>query len=392
MSVESRLTPAALLAIASLAGEAYANNETHTNNSPQSAPQVAYAAGTLPTFTGPEHLFTGRVDVVMAFPEQSGVPYSGAYVTFQPGARTAWHDHPAGQHMVVTRGAAITVTRDGQVVRFGEGEAVWCPPGVDHWHGATPHSAMTHFVVTGSKDGSAVNWKDKVSDAQYQAALAALAVQAPVLKTLDVRQQQLAAVVAFAAADDAGSLVAALNEALDAGVTISDLKETMVHLYPYGGFPKSLNGLGALMQVVETRKTAGKQDKPGKDPQPLPAAEQAQATGAEVQTALVGRPVAGPLFDFAPVANTFLQKHLFGDVFARGVLSHQDREVLTVAILASLPGKPEGTASQLRSHIGMAKNTGVTVAQLEDLGRWLEYRVTASAGKRIQAALSDQAG
>lgn len=374
MSNESRLTPAALLAIAGLSGEVVATES-----------QVVYAAGSLPTFTGPEAMFSGRVDVQMTFPGDK-TPYSGAYVTFQPGARTAWHDHPAGQHMVVTRGTAITATRDGQVIEFHEGEAVWCPHDVDHWHGATPHSVMTHFVVTGSKGESAVTWKDKVSDEQYQAALDSLkAAKAVDLKALSLRDQKLAVAVSFAALDDMGSLVVAYHEALDAGVTINELKEAMVHLYPYGGFPKSLNALGALMGVVEARKAAGKKDVEGAAPNALPAAADAEAVGTKVQTELVGRPVAGPLFDFEPVANTFLQKHLFGDVFARGLFSHQEREILTVAILASMPG----AASQLRSHIGMSLNTGVSPQQLDDLSVLLGKQVTASVGQRVSAAKAD---
>lgn len=133
--------------------------------------QTLYTRGSLPTFSGPEALFTGQVDVAVAFPENELAPYSGAFVTFQPGARTAWHDHPCGQHMVVTRGTAITATRDGEVIRFHEGDAVWCPADTDHWHGATPDAPMTHFVVTGSQNGNPVNWKEKVTEDEYQAAV-----------------------------------------------------------------------------------------------------------------------------------------------------------------------------------------------------------------------------
>lgn len=136
----------------------------------QSKEQRVYPRGSLPVFVGPAENFTGQVDVAVAFPDSKQTPYSGAFVTFQAGARTAWHDHPAGQHMVVTKGTAITATRDGKVIAFHEGEAVWCPQDTDHWHGATTDSPMTHFVITGSKDGKAVNWKEKVSDAEYRAA------------------------------------------------------------------------------------------------------------------------------------------------------------------------------------------------------------------------------
>ncbi len=129
--------------------------------------QKVYRAGTQGSFKGPEKLFTGDVQVDMLFPSNETAHYSGAYVTFQPGARTAWHYHPAGQHMIVTSGVALTGTRDGHIVRFTEGESVWCPPDIDHWHGATPDAPMTHLVITASKDGENVIWKEKVTDEEY---------------------------------------------------------------------------------------------------------------------------------------------------------------------------------------------------------------------------------
>jgi len=129
--------------------------------------QEAYRQGTQKSFKGPAEYFTGDVTVDMLFPPNDTAHYSGAYVTFQPGARTNWHWHPAGQHMIVTDGVALTGTRDGKVIEFKEGETVWCPAGIDHWHGATPDAPMTHLVITGSKDGKAVVWKEKVTDEQY---------------------------------------------------------------------------------------------------------------------------------------------------------------------------------------------------------------------------------
>lgn len=130
--------------------------------------QTVYRAGSQKSFIGPQDLFTGDVKVDLLFPSNETAHYSGAYVTFQPGARTAWHLHPAGQHIIVTSGVALTGTRDGKIIEFKEGETVWCPPGIDHWHGATPESPMTHLVITGVRDGENVIWKEKVTDAQYQ--------------------------------------------------------------------------------------------------------------------------------------------------------------------------------------------------------------------------------
>lgn len=136
--------------------------------------QVHYAKKDLKSFEGPENLFTGKVKVDMLFPENDVANYSSAYVNFAPGAHTAWHSHPAGQHMIVTQGTALTGTRDGKVVAFHEGESVWCPPGIDHWHGATPDAEMTHLVVTASKDGKNVIWKEKLTADQYAEAAASV--------------------------------------------------------------------------------------------------------------------------------------------------------------------------------------------------------------------------
>lgn len=132
--------------------------------------QIHYYGDAQKSFEGPENLFTGKVKVDMLFPENETANYSAAYVHFDAGAHTAWHEHPAGQHMIVVKGTALTGTRDGKVVKFTEGEAVWCPPGIDHWHGATKHEAMTHLVVTASANDKNVIWKEKLTPEQYDAA------------------------------------------------------------------------------------------------------------------------------------------------------------------------------------------------------------------------------
>jgi len=130
--------------------------------------QVIYRAGSQKSFKGPEAWFTGDVQVDMLFPDNETAHYSGAYVTFQPGAKTAWHLHPAGQHMIVISGVGLTGTRDGKIVTFKAGDTIWCPPDLDHWHGATPNSPMTHLVITGVLEGKNVIWKEKVTDDQYK--------------------------------------------------------------------------------------------------------------------------------------------------------------------------------------------------------------------------------
>jgi quercetin dioxygenase-like cupin family protein len=129
--------------------------------------QIVYRAGSQKSFKGPENWFTGDVQVDMLFPSNETAHYSGAYVTFLSGARTAWHLHPAGQHMIVISGVGLTGTRDGQIVTIKAGDTVWCPPDIDHWHGATPDSPMTHLVITSVLNGKNVIWKEKVTYEQY---------------------------------------------------------------------------------------------------------------------------------------------------------------------------------------------------------------------------------
>ena len=129
--------------------------------------QTISRAGERASIEGPAEFFTGDARIDPLFPRNETAAYSGAYVTFEPGARSAWHLHPAGQHIIVTSGVGRTGLRGGEVEELEAGDVVWCPPGVEHWHGAAPTTAMTHMVITGFKDGENVIWGDKVSDADY---------------------------------------------------------------------------------------------------------------------------------------------------------------------------------------------------------------------------------
>jgi len=345
--------------------------------------QMYYPAGSQQSFHGPEKYFTGEVQVDMLFPGNDTAHYSGAYVTFAPGARTAWHLHPAGQHMIVTDGTALTGTRDGRVIEFNEGETVWCPPDIDHWHGATPHASMTHLVITGSKDGENVIWKEKVSDAEYNKAVVKKAKYALDLKELTLQQQHLIPIAAFTATGDQAALKIALQQGLDAGLSVNEIREIEIHLYAYAGFPRALNGLATFMTVVDERKAKGIKDDIGKSPTAMPQDKTSLERGKEVQTELAGRPVAGPLFDFAPAINTFLQSHLFGDLFGRGILDYQSREIVTVSALASM----DGVDSQLKAHIRIASNVGLSETQLREVATVLGTAVAKQAGNRAEQAI-----
>ena len=116
---------------------------------------------------GPAEWFTGtvRVDPLFSAPEPARV--SGASVTFEPGARTAWHTHPLGQTLIITSGLGWVQREDGPVEEIRPGDVVWFPPGEKHWHGATATTAMTHFAIQEQRDGKAVDWMEQVTDEQY---------------------------------------------------------------------------------------------------------------------------------------------------------------------------------------------------------------------------------
>jgi quercetin dioxygenase-like cupin family protein len=126
-------------------------------------------SGSRPSGKGPAEYFTGnvRVDPLMQAPDPARV--AGAHVTFEPGARTAWHTHPLGQTLIVTSGRGWVQVWGGRVEEIHPGDVVWFPPGEKHWHGATPTTAMTHIAIQERLDGKAVDWMEKVSDEQYRA-------------------------------------------------------------------------------------------------------------------------------------------------------------------------------------------------------------------------------
>ena len=205
-------------------------------------------------------------------------------------------------------------------------------------------------------------------------------------QALSSKQQAIGPIAAATAVGDMPQLDAALNKGLDAGLTISDAKEILVQLYAYTGFPRSLNALGGLMKVVESRRQRGIQDAPGRDPGPIPAGKELLAVGTANQTKLSGAPVKGPLFDFAPAIDQYLKTHLFGDIFARDNLDWQSRELATVGALAAMPG----VESQLQAHVRISMNVGLTALQLRNLADALEQGGQADAARRARAAVDKQ--
>jgi 4-carboxymuconolactone decarboxylase len=125
--------------------------------------------GSRPSITGPADYFTGSVRIDPLFDATDQTRASAVLVTFEPGARTAWHTHPLGQRLIITSGLGWTQVEGGAVEEIRPGDVVSCPPNVKHWHGATPGTAMSHIAIVESLNGKVVDWMEKVTDEQYTA-------------------------------------------------------------------------------------------------------------------------------------------------------------------------------------------------------------------------------
>ncbi len=204
------------------------------------------------------------------------------------------------------------------------------------------------------------------------------------MNTLTFNNTQAAAMSAIAcneAKADYTALAKAINEGMDAGLTVSQTKEALSQLYAYTGFPRSLNALGTLQKVIEQRKAEGRATEEGMEASPLPSDYDALKQGTEVQTKLSGQP-----FDYAfcPAEDYYLKAHLFGDIFARDNLTFADRELITVSALSGL----ENVMPQLIAHVRGALNMGLTEAQLRDIAEALKANGLQSEASRAESAIA----
>jgi len=177
---------------------------------------------------------------------------------------------------------------------------------------------------------------------------------------LDARQQAMVAISALSGAGDLAKLETALGKGLDAGLTVNEIKEVLVQVYAYAGFPRSLNTITVFQKVLEARKAQGKNDPEGKEPSPLPTDRTSLEFGTENQTRLIGQPVGGGIYEFVPAIDQFLKAHLFGDIFQRDNLDWKHRELATIAILAAIPG----VNPQLQGHLAIGMRNGLTEEQI----------------------------
>ena len=234
-------------------------------------------SGAQPPQSAPADHFTGSARVDSSFQASAPARISGARVTFEPGARTAWHSHPLGQTLIVTAGTGRVQRWGDPVEEIRQGDVVWIPPGQKHWHGAAPNSSMTHIAITEQLDGKTVDWMEKVSDAQYGAPLSgpgagvrprpsqgAIGDFAPKLAQitddvlygdiwerpeLSKRDRSLVTVAALIAMNRPDQLRSHLRIARQNGVTEEELIETITHLAFYAGWPNAVTAIGVAREV-----------------------------------------------------------------------------------------------------------------------------------------------
>jgi 4-carboxymuconolactone decarboxylase len=250
-------------------------------------------SGSQPSGKAPAEHFTGSVRVDRLFQANDPARASGAYVTFEPGARTAWHTHPLGQTLIVTAGSGRVQGWGGPIEEIRPGDVVQIPPGVKHWHGAAPATAMTHIAITEQLDGKSVDWLEKVSDAEYANPPAVHAEASPSVAAvptvggttvqstpaqqmmrevapkmaeltddvlfgdvwerpgLSKRDRSLVTVSALVATYRPEQLRSHLARARENGVTEEELIEAITHLAFYAGWPSAVTAISVAREVFQ---------------------------------------------------------------------------------------------------------------------------------------------
>jgi 4-carboxymuconolactone decarboxylase len=204
---------------------------------------------------------------------------------------------------------------------------------------------------------------------------------------LSDQQQSIVNIAALTAVGDLEHLKTELHTGLDAGLTINEIKEVLVQLYAYCGFPRSLNGISGFMQVVEERKSKGIQDARGKEATPLTDSVGKYERGRKTLETLTKTPQIKPapgFGEFAPRIDAFLKEHLFADIFDNDILSWQQRELATISALSAM----EGLTPQLQAHIVMGMNTGVTESQLKQVFSLIEKHIGKKQAEVAETVLT----
>jgi len=207
-------------------------------------------------------------------------------------------------------------------------------------------------------------------------------------QNLDSKQQAIVRISALTGKGDLSKLKTELNAGLDAGMTINQIKEAIMHVYAYAGFPRSLRGLQTFMVVLDERKAGGREDVMGAEASPITDDRSKYERGKAILEELSGVPETGPKTGyaaFAPAIEVFLKEHLFADIFERDVLSYQERELVTVSVLASIGG----VEPMLRSHFNLCLHVGLTPGQLQQFVGVIKTTLGKKEAKAVQKVLDE---
>jgi 4-carboxymuconolactone decarboxylase len=337
---------------------------------------VISRAGSRAVRTPPPDNFTGSVRVEMLFEALDPSHASGGSVTFEPRARTAWHAHPRGQILIVTAGTGRVQRWGGPIEEIRAGDVVRIPAGQKHWHGASPQSAMTHLAVSEHRDGTAVEWMEKVSDDQYDAAVSpqegatrpsgprqqALAPGLAVLTDdvlygdvwrrpeLSPRDRSLVTISVLIATGKTAQLAGHLGRGLDNGIQPREASGLLAHLAIYSGWPNAVSALDVYEQVYTARNV---------DTAAL------RAMGPRLAAPASDAPRARAATDhWGAVAPKFVELTnavVFDDLSRRSDLTPRDRSLVTLAALAAM-----GDDDQLELYVGRGLESGLTRAQIAE--------------------------
>ena len=205
--------------------------------------------------------------------------------------------------------------------------------------------------------------------------------------TLTAQEQSIVTIAALTAVTDLEHLKTELNSGLDAGLTVNEIKEVLVQMYAYCGFPRSLSGISTFMTVVAERKAKGIKDAEGKEASPISDTTDKYERGRKTLEALTKTPQVKPapgFGEFAPRIDAFLKEHLFADIFDSDVLDYQQRELATIAALSAM----QGVEPQLQSHLTMGKNTGLAESKLKQVFSLIEKHIGKKQAEVANKVLS----
>lgn len=335
----------------------------------------------------PNPNFTGEVWLApLSEKEELNLPM--ANVTYEPGCRNSWHSHKAGQLLIATAGIGYYQEKGQPARRLFPGDIVEIAPGVEHWHGAAPDSWFAHIAITTNPQENATVWLSTVSNKQYEEAVNGAETRySEANRVLAEREQAIVTVASYTGKGDLENLKQAFVQALDAGMTVNEINEVVIHAYAYCGFPRSLRAIQTLMQVVEERKADGITDVIGRGASIITDNRSRYERGCDVLAEISGVPADAPKAGyaiFAPTIERFLKEHLFADLFERDLLTYRERELTTVSVLAGV-GDVE---PMFGSHAAICMHLGVTPEQLSAMLNIVEMNLGKTYSEPLRKVLN----